>query len=412
MSENMIIVGDYAPGSYSVDVNIGGNRILANLEGPILPRKNPLVAVPKAGPSLSSIELPSNSTDYIFSLANNHIMDFGRAGMEATIRTLHQHGMHHCGSGDSIYDARKPLIIQNGDLSIGIISCCEAQFGIARLNQSGVAEFGPWIYEAIRDLSGQVDRVIVSVHAGVEDSPWPSPYIRDLYHSFIDAGATLVHGHHAHVPQGYEQYREGVIFYGLGNFAVDPIKWQNFPNGLWSLGAEIVLNSKPLKWRLIPLEIRYLVGSKKICIEESSPEERECHMHYLELCNRPLHDDALFEALWQEVAVRAYYAYGGHYMGLLSSSRTGRFEFIIESLSILKKGVIRRFCSINSDQQRLLLYYHMVACESHRQMLTTALGVLSGEIRDLRTDESRRLAHEMLPWKSSQYSPDPTIHAR
>ena len=54
--------------------------------------------------------------------------------------------------------------------------------------------------------------VIVSVHAAIEDSPWPSPYIRELYHSFIDAGATVVHGHHLHVPQGYETYDEGVIF--------------------------------------------------------------------------------------------------------------------------------------------------------------------------------------------------------
>ena len=48
-----------------------------------------------------------------------------------------------------------------------------------------------------------------------------------------------------------------------------------------------------------------------------------------------------------------------------------------------------------------LLWYHMVACESHRQMLATALGVLCGEIRDLRTDESCLLADEMLPWSWS-----------
>jgi len=45
-----------------------------------------------------------------------------------------------------------------------------------------------------------------------------------------------------------------------------------------------------------------------------------------------------------------------------------------------------------------MLWYHMIACESHRQMLATALGLLGGEIKDLRTEETRILADEMMPW--------------
>jgi len=52
----------------------------------------------------------------------------------------------------------------------------------------------------------------------------------------------------------------------------------------------------------------------------------------------------------------------------------------------------------HQDIQRLLLYYHMMAYESHRQILTTALGVLSGEITDLRSVETCRFADEMIPW--------------
>ena len=128
-------------------------------------------------------------------------MDYGEPGLETTINILHQKGVRYCGAGTNLTSARKPLIIQNRGTTLGIISCCEAQFGVARSEQSGVAEFGPWIYQDIRNLAGQVDAVIVSVHAGIEDSPWPSPFIRDLYHSYIDAGATIIHGHHAHVPQ-------------------------------------------------------------------------------------------------------------------------------------------------------------------------------------------------------------------
>ena len=50
------------------------------------------------------------------------------------------------------------------------------------------------------------------------------------------------------------------------------------------------------------------------------------------------------------------------------------------------------------NQSDYLLRYHMIVCESHRQMLATALGVLSGEIKDLRTEETRHMVDEMLPW--------------
>lgn len=394
----MILVGDYAPGPCPVNANINGNLILANLEGPLLPQNHSLTPSPKAGPNLYFRELSRRFAGYTFTLANNHMMDFGRAGLDATIHTLHKNGIWHCGVGPTIQSARTPLVILDGEVSIGIIACCEAQFGVARPGQAGVAEFGPWIYQEISRLSEQVDAIIISVHAGVEDSPWPSPYtLRDLYRSFIDAGAKVVQGHHAHVPQGYEQYSDGLFLYGLGNFAVNPSRWQNRPNGLWSLGVEIDLNSKSLKWRPISFEVRYRAGSEKICIEESFSEERERRMQYLEICNRPLHDRDLFEALWQEVAVRAYYAYGGHYMGILPHP-PGSAGWVKDSLSMFKRVILRQALGVKTDIRRLLLYYNMLACESHRQMLTTALGVLSGEIADLRNAETHQIADGMLPW--------------
>ena len=394
----MILVGDWAPKSHSVMTTIHGNLFLGNLEGPVLPRSHVLTAKQKVGPSLYSSDLPSGSADYIFSLANNHTMDFGNSGMEVTINALSQRGMKYCGAGENTLSAREPLIIPYGEISVAIIACCETQFGVARKNQGGVADFGSWIYRAIGDLSEQVDAIIVSVHAGVEESPWPSPFIRDLYRSYIDAGATVVHGHHSHIPQGYEKYQSGIIFYGMGNFAVDPDRWRGIKNGLWSLGAEIDLTSRPVQWQPITYEIRHEIGSKMICIEESSYEERESHQQYLEICNYPLFNDVLFEALWQEVAVRAYYAYGAPYMDIHITQKTRRSKLLIESISKAKKALFYSIGSNHADMRKLLLYYHMMACESHRQMLITALGILAGEIRDMRTEESFRLANQMTPW--------------
>lgn len=394
----MIIFGDWAPGNKCIYIANTSGLMLANLEGPILPAYHPVVSVPKAGPSLSSTQLPNGAGQFVVALANNHVMDYGIPGLEVTLELLDQRGFKACGAGKDVYDARRPIVVEDNGVQVGIIACCEAQFGVARRNSAGVAEFGPWIYHAIRDLRETVDAVIVSVHAGFEDSPWPSPFIRELYHSFIDTGVTVVHGHHAHVPQGYEAYGDGVIFYGMGNFAVDPDKWRDYPNGMWSLAAEIDFGSKPVRWRLFTLEIRHQPGSGTIVIEESSGEEQVSHRHYLEICNRPFDNPELFDALWQEVALRAYYHHGAGYMRFSASPQSGRRVQARAGLSMLKGALLNKIAPSRPIQYDYLLWYHMIACESHRQMLMTALGVLAGEIKDLRTEETRRLADEMMPW--------------
>jgi len=387
----ILLAGDWAPGDRRVILSPDAPVVVANLEGPILPSGHTCPARPKAGPHISSSVLPGGNSRFIFSLANNHIMDYGLPGLEATRELLEERRFASCGAGRDVCEAKRPIIFEDGDITVGVIACCEAQFGVAGRDTPGVAEFGPWVCGAIRDLRAKTDAVTVSVHAGVEDSPWPSPSIRELYRSFIDAGAAVVHGHHPHLPQGYETYGGGLIFYGMGNFAVDPGMWADSPNGMWSLAAEIDFCSTPVEWRPLTFEVRHEPGSETIVIDKSSEKERERHTGYLEKCNRPFADPELFDGLWQEVALRSYYHHGARYMGFPSLQRDVRVK---AALSQLKGALLNR----NPDRYDHLLRYHMVACESHRRMLTTALGVLSDEIQDLRGEVTRRLADEMMPW--------------
>ncbi len=395
----MILVGDWAPGIKQVRLtNSTTTIVLGNMEGPILPCEHSLRKLPKAGPSLFSCQLPLGNNQFIFSLANNHIMDYGLFGLDETIKSINKNGFKACGAGNNIDDARRPIIIKDEGIQVGIIACCEAQFGVARPNSPGVAEFGPWVHHTIRDLRHTVDAVVVSCHAAIEDSPWPSPYIRDLYRSFIDAGATVVHGHHSHIPQGYEAYDDGVIFYGMGNFAVDPDQWRSYPNATWSLAAKIDFSFKPVHWQQLTFEIRDQPDSEEIVIKESTAAEQEIHDLYLTICNRPFANPDLLEALWQEVALRAYFNYGAKYMGISASPNSGFLAQAKVCLSTFKSVFFNIIASFRHRQNDYLLRYHLFACESHRQMLTTALGVLSGEINDQRTEETRRLVDGMMPW--------------
>lgn len=400
----MLLLGDWVPADKEVSIafEVQGHCLL-NLEAPILQNLNAYVPLPKAGPRLSSTRVPQLGGDTVVCLANNHIMDYGEAGLRDTCQILHSSGSLFCGAGDDTRNAQQPVLLQDRGIHVGIISCCEAQFGVARHNSPGVAEFGPWVYEAIRSLNQQGAAVIISIHAAVEESPWPYPYLQELYRSYIDAGATVVHGHHAHVPQGFEEYGGGLILYGLGNFAVDPDKWHAYPNGLWSLGAEIDLSISPVRWQLRTFEIRYTLGSNTIRIEESSRGEHAEHLDYFARCNYPLSNSEFLAAMWQEVALRTYHRHGANYMGFgtppLAQSGKNRFA-LRRRLTTIRNALLNypKDLPTKVNQHQHLLWYHMIACESHRQMLSTALGVLSGEIPDLRTPETQQLADRMMPW--------------
>jgi len=75
----------------------------------------------------------------------------------------------------------------------------------------------------VRAARAQSDLVIVVLHSGMEYVSAPSPEQMAASYAAIDAGASLVIGHHAHILQGVEFYNGGVIVYGLANFAFNII---------------------------------------------------------------------------------------------------------------------------------------------------------------------------------------------
>ena len=67
-------------------------------------------------------------------------------------------------------------------------------------------------------LASDAQRKVVMLHWGYEHTDVPAPFQRKLAHRLVDAGASIVVGHHPHVAQGWETYRGVPIFYSLGNF--------------------------------------------------------------------------------------------------------------------------------------------------------------------------------------------------
>lgn len=400
----IVLLGDFAPvegvasAQFEVDVE-DTDLVLMNLETP-LPRH--LEPRPKAGPALSgSFDVLARfvTQDFVLTLANNHMMDYGKVGLRETIDACRNAGFETSGAGANLDAALQPVSRTIRGVKIGILACTETQFGIATPQRAGVAPLGFTIYAAIRKLKSEVDIVIVSIHGAAEMCPWPSPQWQDLLRSFIDAGASIIHGHHSHVPQGYEEYHGGLIFYGLGNFLVEPARWRDTPNALWSIVGDVTLSAKGVKKLLVKTAV--IEDSECVVVREGNDSEAALHRAYLSHANYPLADRKLLTGLWQESSIRMYHLWNAKWLGFKSETvRIG----VKDKLRSFMRGVHKslfgrpRRQGVSASQDNLLLWYVLFACESHRDSIATALGVLSGELEDMRTDETRALADEMMPW--------------
>lgn len=224
--------------------------------------------------------------------------------------------------------------------------------------------------------------------------PWPSPRRQIAWRSLIDTGADVVHGHHAHVPQGWERYGNGLIFYGLGNFCVDPAKWQWHPHGLWSLAPELWIKSGCLEMAPRTTAIDDL--GETIRIRNANADESEQHQRYLVDCSRPLSDPRMLEGLWQECSVRMYQKYYSSWLGFELPLAKNIRRVLGEIYCLTKQLSMSKFSSHGIYRDKYLLRYHLFACDSHNDAIATALSVLSGEFEDFRSKEISVLVDKMM----------------
>jgi poly-gamma-glutamate synthesis protein (capsule biosynthesis protein) len=152
-------------------------------------------------------------------LANNHVLDYGIAGLAETLDVLHRHGIRTVGAGLTEHAACTPLALTVNGVRLHIVNFSEGEDLTSARGRPGV--FGWEISRVVdevrrRKKSGGV--VIAIGHCGLEYVPYPPPYVVDAFREIADAGADCVVGHHPHVLQGMEWRRGRPILYSLGNF--------------------------------------------------------------------------------------------------------------------------------------------------------------------------------------------------
>ncbi len=152
------------------------------------------------GPAKYAQILPLGSVEAV-NLSNNHFDDYGKTGRDATLAALEKYGVAYAGN--------EWLCVYNTG---------RGKIGLAGMKGSLTEEKKEAVKRQIalfKDADCQI--IIYSLHAGQEYAAKHNGLQRDMARYLIDAGADVVAGHHPHVVQGVEIYKDRYIFYSLGN---------------------------------------------------------------------------------------------------------------------------------------------------------------------------------------------------
>jgi poly-gamma-glutamate capsule biosynthesis protein CapA/YwtB (metallophosphatase superfamily) len=168
-------------------------------------------------------------------LGNNHVLDWGHAGLEETLDTLHRAGLRIAGAGLDAGSAEAPAAIEwAGGGRVLVFSYAMQSSGVppgwaAGPGRPGVNLLADLSRQSCDAIARQVaaarrpgDRVVVSLHWGGNWGYEVSREERAFAHRLVDAGAVdVLHGHSSHHPRGIELYRGRAILYGCGDFIND-----------------------------------------------------------------------------------------------------------------------------------------------------------------------------------------------
>jgi poly-gamma-glutamate capsule biosynthesis protein CapA/YwtB (metallophosphatase superfamily) len=203
---------------------LGNSQIVfGNLEGPLTTRGKPeedKKFVFHSPPDKVSTAL-KNAGFNVVCLANNHMLDYGAEGLAQTIETLDAAGIQHAGAGADLGAARKPALLTINGQRIAILAYTLTlpENFYAGMHRPGTAfAHEDQVQEDVTAARKQADIVLVAFHWGQEGKTQLREYQTRIGHLAIDSGASAVIGHHPHILQGIERYKDGIILYSMGNF--------------------------------------------------------------------------------------------------------------------------------------------------------------------------------------------------
>lgn len=183
-----------------------------------------------------------------FSLANNHINDFGEEAVLSTMESLDELGISHNGIYDGKYE---PYIIEENNCKIAVF-CSAAKVGEPFDEHSQchlLYNTDAVLYTSIKEYKKKGYLVIVYSHMGSMFCRYPNVNVINITHKMIDAGCDCVVSSHPHCIGGLYMYKNTPVFYSLGDFLMDGSSFRRRRSYIVKLDIQ---NNKINKWDILP----------------------------------------------------------------------------------------------------------------------------------------------------------------
>jgi poly-gamma-glutamate synthesis protein (capsule biosynthesis protein) len=207
------------------DAWTGADLRFANLECPVCTDGRPVLKrfCFRAVPEQARAVLQAGAVEVV-ALANNHAWDWGRTGLAQTLGHLRAWGIAAAGAGRGRAQAVAPVRLTRSGLRVAVVAYTDwtPEDYIPSDDEPSLATLDETTLSAeLGSAHAEADVLVVSVHWGNEYVDQPTDRQRSLAHAMVEAGADLVLGHHPHVTQPVEVYRDRPIAYSLGNAIFD-----------------------------------------------------------------------------------------------------------------------------------------------------------------------------------------------
>jgi poly-gamma-glutamate synthesis protein (capsule biosynthesis protein) len=167
-------------------------------------------------------------------IANNHVLDYGGAGLVETLQTLQTAGIRTAGAGRNVGEARRAVTLGlPGGSHVFVTACVDESSGVpdewtALTAEPGIDVLPELSDEAAAAVAARVtadkhagDAAVVSIHWGGNWGYDVPPRHVAFAHRLVECGVDIVHGHSSHHPRPIEVYRDRLILYGCGDFIDD-----------------------------------------------------------------------------------------------------------------------------------------------------------------------------------------------
>ena len=370
---NVLITGDFCPVGrieelcidkeydkiYNDVLDILKNKDLSitNLECPLTLTNN---ALNKSGPKISAHPECIKGIKYggfdIATLANNHIMDYKKKGLNDTMDLCSREGILTVGAGNNNDKASESLYLNIKGLSLAIINCAENEFSGATGYKAGANILDDInTFTQIQEAKNKADIVLLIIHGGHENHFLPGPELLKRCRFFSKLGVSAIICHHSHCPGGYEIINNVPIFYSLGNFIFDS-KTKN--PGFWNEGfiLRLQINKSGMKkFELIP----YLQNYDQPGLTLMDEADKIKFIRKINEYSRIIGDKDLFDKKWKEYCDSQRFRYLSVLFNLNKIQRR------MLNLKVLSGMLIRK--------KYLLKLLNVFRCDSHREAIIKML---------------------------------------